>query len=123
MEQYLIYGRDALLLMLVALLAFVLYKRLVKFLSKDNVGTAQYASIDENGLQEIDGEVICSFTLPASMRVKAEIVTDNSVIEVCNSDFEGGQHTVRSNHGLQAGRYTFRMVTNNQKLERFFRVS
>jgi hypothetical protein len=123
MEQYLIYGRDALLLMLVVLLAFVLYKRLVKFLSKDNVGTAQYASIDENGLQELGGEVICSFTLPESMHVKAEIVNGDSVIEVCNTEFGSGQHTVRSNHRLQAGRYTFRMLTNNQKLERFFRVS
>lgn len=123
MEQYLIYGRDALLLTLVALLAFVLYKRLVKFLSKENIATAQYASIDENGLQNRDGEVICSFTLPTNMHVKAEIVHGDNSLLVCDTDYTSGQHTVRYAHTLPAGRYTFRMLTNNQKLERFFRVS
>lgn len=122
MEQYLIYGRDALLLSLVAILSYILYKRLVKFLSKGNIETAAYASIDENGLVAKSDLISCSFTIPSDMHVYAAIVSGDQSIEVCNADFKGGQHTVHAHHSLPAGRYVFRMITNNQKLERFFRI-
>ena len=73
--------RDTLLVSLVAILVFILYKRLLHMMGRQNV-QAKYPALDTETFQD-DLQAIIRLTLLQSMPLKITVLNDNrQVIEV-----------------------------------------
>ncbi len=89
--------RDALLLTLVVMLIYVLYKRLLRVLGKDDVSTPRFEIIQGSEIVNDQG-FECRISVPFSTVISASIQTQLNGQElnevVFEREFEPGEHTV-----------------------------
>jgi hypothetical protein len=89
--------RDALLLTLVVMLVYVLYKRLLRVLGKDDVSTPRFEIIQGSEIVNDQG-FECRISVPFSTVISASIQTQLNGQElnevVFEREFEPGEHTV-----------------------------
>ncbi len=116
--------RDALLVSLVAILVFILYKRLLHMMGRQNV-QAKYPALDaETTIQ--DGQVSIRLQLLQSMKLKVSVIDENrSIIEVIqDTHSEKGDHSfVFKTNGRHSGKYAFEIVTPHEKSLRYFQIA
>ena len=115
--------RDALLLTLILMLVFVLYKRLIRFLNKKETD-AEYAHFTaESGKR--DGEhIILKIHFPETVKARVEVRdASNEVISVLFDDVPADSEVEVKVplSGLGDQRYSYHLITNNQHLSRHFR--
>jgi hypothetical protein len=116
--------RDALLVSLVAILVFILYKRLLHMMGRQNV-QAKYPALDaETTIQ--DGQVSIRLQLLQSMQLKVSVLDENrNVLEVIqDTHSEKGDHSfVFKTIGRHSGKYAFEIVTPHEKSLRYFQIA
>jgi hypothetical protein len=121
MEQFIEYGRDALLLALIAILAYILYKRLVATLSKDKLNTTNYAAINQIYLNH--NKLTVDFYNPTKGEISLDVIApDQSISLIAKQSFDPGHHQIESEVNLTKGQVTIRLVSENQRTERFFNL-
>lgn len=115
--------RDALLVSLVAILVFILYKRLLHMMGRQNV-QAKYPALDTETFQD-DLQAMIRLTLLQSMPLKITVLNDNrQVIEVIHDqEAIAGEHSfVFKTTDKPSGKYAFEIITPNEKAMRYFQI-
>jgi hypothetical protein len=116
--------RDALLVSLVAILVFILYKRLLHMMGRQNV-QAKYPALDAE--TTIENEQVCiRLQLLQPMQLKVSVLDENrNVLEVIQDNHsEKGDHSfVFNTNGRSAGKYVFEIVTPHEKSLRYFQIA
>lgn len=113
--------RNALLLTLVLILLYVLYKRLLRVLGKDP-NRRDYASLSDQSGNVEDGELLLAFFLPASGWVKVELWTGSECVALLyEANLDQGNHELRLElpHRDPKVRYAFRFSSEGQDTTRF----
>lgn len=116
--------RDALLVSLVAILVFILYKRLLHMMGRQNV-QAKYPALDAETIIENE-QVSIRLQLLQPMQLKVSVLDKNrEVLEVIqDAHSEKGDHSFAfKTNGIVAGRYAFEIVTPHEKSLRYFQVA
>jgi|LauGreDrversion4_2_1035121.scaffolds.fasta_scaffold85404_3 hypothetical protein len=116
--------RDTLLVSLVAILVFILYKRLLHMMGRQNV-QAKYPALDAETTHQ-DGQVSIRLQLLQPMHLKVSVIDENrSVIQVIQDLYsEKGDHSfVFKTNGRHSGKYAFEIVTPHEKSLRYFQIS
>ena len=116
--------RDALLVSLVAILVFILYKRLLHMMGRQNV-QAKYPALDTE--TTIENEQVCiRLQLLQPMQLKVSVLDENrNVLEVIQDGHsEKGDHSfVFNTVGRPVGKYAFEIITPNEKSLRYFHIA
>lgn len=115
--------RDALLVSLVAILVFILYKRLLHMMGRQNV-QAKYPALDAETFQDDRQAKIC-LTLLQSMPLKITVLNDNlQAVEVIYDQVANtGEHSfVFKTVDKPSGKYAFEIITPNEKALRYFQI-
>jgi len=116
--------RDALLVSLVAILVFILYKRLLHLMGSQNI-QAKYPALDAT-TNVGNGEVSICMHLGQAMAVKVSVLNDEKkLVEVIQDGHsESGKHCFGFNTtGHPTGKYSFEIITPHEKSIRYFQVS
>lgn len=122
MEQLSLF-RDTLLVSLVAILVFILYKRLLHMMGRQNV-KAKYPALDTETIQE-NHQVKIRLTLLQSMSLRVAVLDSNHQVLALLKDevsFEGEHTFVFQTNGLAVGRYAFEIITPHEKSLRYFNI-
>ena len=117
--------RDALLITLILLLVYVLYRRLLHLLRKDKI-QSEYPNLNDQLTLGSDGEVQVDFEFqkPTNARISLHDASNNEVMEIENRDFNSGKNHVRfSMKSFATGRYYYKIQTPNQASSRYFEIS
>jgi uncharacterized membrane protein YhiD involved in acid resistance len=116
--------RDALLLGLIIMLVIVLYRRLLRFLGKDD--KAAYASLSDQQAVIEDGQLKVRFHLPEQGSARIEIRDEgNKVLQVAleSDELPVQEHEISIDiSGFTPGKYSYHLITHNQQSQRFFTV-
>ncbi len=114
---------SALLAILVIMLVYVLYKRLIKILGKGEYA-GNYASISSLDFDENSKELLIEIDVPEELEVKLEILnTEGERLDGSTKNYTLGQHSVRFNlENLSIGKYECKMSTTNQESSRYFNI-
>ncbi|MEN9334744.1 MAG: hypothetical protein RLY35_1924 [Bacteroidota bacterium] len=115
--------RDALLVALVAILVYILYKRLLHLMAKQNV-QAKYPSIDAETIFQ-DNVVSIQLELQQSMPIKVSVLNGgNELIEnLKEGELGAGKHDFSfSMKGREQGKYAFEIITPHEKAKRYFTI-
>ncbi|MFM9985063.1 MAG: hypothetical protein ACKVOK_07495 [Flavobacteriales bacterium] len=114
-----------LLVFTLLILVYVLYKRLISLLRKNNV-RADYPSIG-NSLKWINERTATlEIDLEMKTELQIELFTEKSdfVREVLKKTFNSGHHQVELNlTDLQPGRYYYKVVSDKQQASQYFILS
>jgi hypothetical protein len=115
--------KNALLVSLVVMLVYVLYKRMIKVLHKGKV-TSQYPSIG-NSLIVQGQEGSITVELPKKTYLIIEIFdsSNNPIHKVAEGDFETGQQNFKFNlTTLPKGKHYYKVTSPNQESSQYFQV-
>lgn len=115
--------RDTLLVSLLAILVFILYKRLLHMMGRQNV-QAKYPALDAETIQD-DDKVMIRLTLLQSMSLRIAVMDENHrVIEVIQDEVsKEGEHSFAfKTTDKPSGKYAFEIVTPNEKALRYFQI-
>lgn len=115
--------RDALLVSLVAILVFILYKRLLHMMGRQNV-QAKYPALDAETTQD-DDKVMIRLTLLQAMSLRIAVLDENrEVVELIQDEVsKEGEHTfVFKTTAKPSGKYAFEIITPNEKALRYFQI-
>ena len=115
--------KNALLVSLVVMLVYVLYKRMIKVLHKGKV-TSQYPSIG-NSLIVQNHEGSITVELPKKTYLIIEIFdsSNNPIHKVAEGDFETGEQIFRFNlSNLPKGKHYYKVTSPNQESSQYFQV-
>jgi hypothetical protein len=115
---------DALLVSLVAILVFILYKRLLHMMGRQNV-QAKYPALDTETVFE-EEQVFIRLLLMQPMYLKVSVLDETrNVLEVIQDGHsEKGEHAfVFNTVGRPVGKYAFEIVTPNEKSLRYFHIA
>lgn len=113
--------RNALLLTLVLILLYVLYKRLLRVLGKDP-NRRDYASLNDQSGRVEDGKLVIGFSLPLEGKVKVELWTNNECVALLfDEHLEQGSHHLKLELPQldPQQRYAFRFFSDGQDTRRF----
>jgi hypothetical protein len=111
--------RNVLLVSLIAILLFIMYKRLIHLLQKQHV-QAKYPAIDA---ALIWAENLVSLELKIKMNIEVNICKENGeIIEtIMNQPDATGELTLSfDTTKLEKGKYYFEIITPNEKALRYF---
>ena len=109
---------------LVLMIVYVLFKRLRVFLSKGTLNES-YAKLLQTEFRAVNGSLTFDFYVPETDQVtillKSETEAEQAVI---NQSFSPGKHTVslNVNYLRSSNKPSFVFITKNQRTERFFQV-
>jgi uncharacterized membrane protein YhiD involved in acid resistance len=114
--------RDALLVTLVLMLVYVLYKRLIKVLSREHVQALYKVTVLDLASTADDRYEL---RILAEQEVELAITIHQAdgafVEEAYKGIFGKGEHVVSaSRNGRSAGRYYFQITTSNQSVSQYF---
>jgi len=115
--------RDTLLVSLVAVLVFILYKRLLHMMGRQNV-QAKYPALDAETTQD-DDKVMIRLTLLQSMSLRIAVLDENrQVVQVIQDEVskEGEHSFVFKIIDRTPGKYAFEIITPNEKALRYFQI-
>lgn len=117
--------KNALLVMLVIMLVYVLYKRLIHILRKDQI-QAKYPALpnklvwtNNNSIAQIE------VRLNQTMYLIVEVYdTENKkVLDVSEGEFPGGTHHFTfERSAFPAGRYYYKVTSPNEQASQYFEV-
>jgi len=117
--------RNTLLVMLVLMLVYVLYKRLIHVLRKDQVH-AKYPAMPNALKWSEDGQTaVIELTLKQKMYLIIEVFDQhgNHAASVAEGEFDAGvqQFEVRRNHFVP-GRYFYKITSPHEQASQYFTV-
>jgi len=115
--------KNALLVTLVILLVYVLYKRMIKVLYRDKV-MSQYPSIG-NQLTNENGKWIISVELHRTTHLIIEIFdqSNNMVLKVAEGEYPSGMQKFACDvNALKAGKHYYKVTSPNQQSSQYFDV-
>ena len=111
-----------LLVFTLVILVYVLYKRLITILHKNNV-RADYPSIGNSLKWLSERTATLEIDLETKTELHIELFTEKSVFvrEVLKKNFNQGHHRVELNlTDLQPGRYYYKVVSDKQQASQYF---
>lgn len=112
---------DLLSITLVILLAIILYRLLLRFLSRKHVKTEQYCTLFDVEDQPVSGDIPFYFSTLVSRNVEFLLVSEegNCVANIANQTFETGGHLLRfDSTTLKDGTYFYILRTENQEIRK-----
>jgi hypothetical protein len=113
--------RNALLVSLIVILAYILYKRLVQFLQRDKLVSTDYAHIPRFNWK--DGVLKIELELPRQDVVTVQVGQEGEFITLEEKQLSRGIHELDFPlPDLKSGKKICRVHTSTKKLERFFTV-
>lgn len=107
-----------LIVLSIATIAILLYKRLLTKLNRDNMNTADYCVLYSLDKETVSGEVEFYFTTESKRQAKIVILDLDmkEVQEVKNTEFSVGGNIVRfDSTSVPNGKYFYALITDNQK--------
>lgn len=113
--------KNALLISLVVILIFILYKRLIHTLSKNRIN-AKYANI-ENSIHFEDGKGFIQVELKNKAYLIVEVYNHqgNRVEAIEEGDFEAGKHSFSFvTSTLEKGKYYYKVTSPYQESSQYF---
>lgn len=116
--------RDALFVMLLILLIYILYKRLLVFLNKQTA-KGSYAGFDGARSSIKEGVLKMSFNVPEETHATIEVRDDkNEVVKLLiKQDLVAKHHEFEFDvSDLKSGTYSYHLITHNQHSSRNFRI-
>jgi hypothetical protein len=115
---------DVMVVTLGILVAFVLYKLMLKRMSRGGVDQTAYCTLYSLDKNPASGEVEFYFITPSEMNVAFCVwKQEEKVVEVRNEVFTKGGHIVRfDTNSIPNGEYFFGIQTTEQKTIKRFRI-
>lgn len=113
--------RNVLLVSLIAILLFIMYKRLIHLLQKQHV-QAKYPSLDA-ALTWLGNVVSMKVDLKMKMNLVVTVCKESgeSIQEICNlPEGNGAVELSFDTTHLEKGKYYFEIITPNEKALRYF---
>lgn len=88
--------RDALLLTLIVILMYILYKRLLRVMGKDKVNRKRLTEVDGSGLLS-NGVLMIRFEIPTKSVIEISVAKQEGNTEISNrtSSYDEGVHEVQ----------------------------
>ncbi len=118
--------RDALLLTLIVILMYIMYKRLLRILGKDKASRPRASLLDTTDQFE-NGMFAVRFNLPESAHVVLEIYRDSEdqAILKLESDLQPGDHSmeVPAETFSKSAKYAYSFKTDGCRFYRVIRVA
>jgi hypothetical protein len=115
--------KNALLVTLVIMLVYVLYKRMIKVLYRDKV-MSQYPTIG-NQLTNENGKWIISVELHRTTHLIIEIfnASNKMVLKVAEGEYPSGMQRFSFDiNSLEAGKHYYKVTSPNQQSSQYFDV-
>ena len=115
--------KNALLVSLVIMLVYVLYKRMIKVLHKGKV-TSQYPSIGNSILVENnEGKILVELHHKTYLIVEVFDANNSAILKVAEGDFEAGNQTFKFDlSALPKGKLYYKVTSPNQESSQYFQV-
>lgn len=115
--------KNALLVALVIMLVYVLYKRMINVLHKGKV-TSQYPSIGNSLIvQNDEGSISVELHKKTYLIVEIFDSSNNPIHKVVEGDFEPGQQIFKFNlTTLPKGKLYYKVTSPNQESSQYFQV-
>ena len=115
---------DFLFISLFIILAIILYRLLLRKLSKGKVDMDSFCTLYSLEKNPVSGEVEFYFVSPDMIKVEFSIWKENEkVFELKNDYFKKGGHIVRfESTSIPDGEYFFGIVTSNQRTVKRFKI-
>ena len=115
---------DFLFISLFIILAIILYRLLLRKLSKGKVDMDSFCTLYSLEKNPVSGEVAFYFVAPDMIKVEFSIWKENEkVFELKNDYFKKGGHIVRfESTSIPDGEYFFGIVTSNQRTVKRFKI-
>ncbi|MBU3659171.1 MAG: hypothetical protein FGM14_04845 [Flavobacteriales bacterium] len=115
---------DVMMVTLGILVAFVLYKLMLKRMSRGGVDQTSYCTLYSLDKNPASGEVEFYFIAPSEMKVAFCIwKQEEKLVEIRNEVFTKGGHIVRFvTNSIPDGEYFFGIQTTEQKTIKRFRI-
>lgn len=117
--------RDALLLTLIVILMYIMYKRLLRILGKDKASRPRATLLDSTDRFE-EGTFRVRFNLPEAAQVILEIYRDDQqeALQRLEANLEAGDHTleISAETFIESGKYTYSFKTEGCRFYRVIRV-
>jgi hypothetical protein len=113
--------RNTLLVSLIVILTYILYKRLISFLNRGNLSSENYAHIPRFSWKE--NVLRFELELPGDQNVIIELGEEGSFHELQQQKMVFGKHSLEFPLSeLAPGKKTCRIITETNRIERFFVV-
>lgn len=118
------YLTNILLVTLILFLVYILYRRLLVMLGKDQV-QHQYVHFGNARIEQEGGSWKVELEVPADCEVKVVILDadGNERATVHDGSLTAGDHSLNVVTRLEPGTYTCRFTSPHQRAERYFTVS
>lgn len=116
--------KNALLISLVVILIYILYKRLISTLSKNRIN-AKYANI-ENSIRFDDGKGFIQVELKNKAYLIVEVYSHQGdrIEAIEEGDFEAGHHSFSFvSSKLEKGRYYYKVTSPYQESSQYFDIA
>jgi hypothetical protein len=115
---------DFLFISLFIIVAIILYRLLLRKLSKGKVDMDSFCTLYSLEKNPVSGEVEFYFVSPDMIKVEFSIWKENEkVFELKNDYFKKGGHIVRfESTSIPDGEYFFGIVTSNQRTVKRFKI-
>jgi hypothetical protein len=115
---------DFLFISLFIIVAIILYRLLLRKLSKGKVDMDSFCTLYSLEKNPVSGEVEFYFVSPDMIKVEFSIWKENEkVFELKNDYFKKGGHIVRfESTSIPDGEYFFGLVTSNQRTVKRFKI-
>lgn len=117
--------RDALLLTLIVILMYIMYKRLLRILGKDKASRPRASLLDSTDQFDKEGlRVKFNLPEPASIEIKVFRNDEPTAIEQFQQNFEAGDHEVLLSSKLfrDSGKYSYSFQTEGCRYYRVLRL-
>lgn len=116
--------RNALLVTLLVMLVYVLYRRLLRVLRRDHV-VARYPALANSIRWTGDGEAHIELTLADRMYLIVDVYDqhDNRVLQLAEGEFlPGVQEFTFHRRDLIPGRYYYKVISPHEQASQYFEV-
>jgi hypothetical protein len=116
--------RDALLVSLLVMLIFILYKRMIALLDRNNV-RSRYPEIDDRIHWHGEKEGTLHLNLPQQTAIEAYIFDEHhhQIIVLIHGELESGDHQIKLDcTTLKDGRYYVKIVSPTQQTSLYFHL-
>ncbi len=115
--------KNALLISLIIMLVYILYKRMLKVLSKDNI-KSKYPEIGNSlTIENTKATILVKTRMPAYLIFEVFDAKGNKKLHIAEGDYEIGDHQVTFDlSSLEKGKYYYKVTSPNQESSQYFEV-
>lgn len=116
--------KNALLISLIIMLVYILYKRMLKVLSKDHV-KSKYPEIGNSlVIKDNTATIEVRTGMPSYLIVEVFDATGNKKLDVAEGDYNKGEHIFTFKlDTLPNGKYYYKVTSPNQESSQYFDVA